>query len=130
MNPGRIAGKLLAPLGFTALTYGIGKLSGQDDQRALMNAIAGVGGAYAGEWAGKKVLPQAALNFEVKGKPVHFSGSGLAGSIAGGWAGTALADQVDRSLRGNQGEGGEINPLLLGADDFLLPAFSVAKAFI
>ena len=131
MNPevGRIAGKLLAPLGFTALTYGIGKASGQDDQRALMNAILGVGGAYAGEWGASKLAPGLALDFKVRGKPIHFSGSGLAGSIAGGWVGTELANNADRLLRGDQGEGGSIHPLLLAADELSIPAFSIAKAF-
>ncbi len=130
---GRIAGLLkssIAPLGFTALTYAVGKAGGEDDQRALINAIGGVGGAYLGERLGSSLFPKAALNFKVKENPLHISLSGLGGSVAGGWAGTALASALDRSIRGDRGEGsGGVSPALLAADELALPALSIGKAF-
>ncbi|UBF29866.1 hypothetical protein K9N68_37280 (plasmid) [Kovacikia minuta CCNUW1] len=128
---GRIAGlgSIITPLAFTGLTYGIGRLSGQDNQRALMNAVAGVGGAYAGEALAHRYAPNLSINPSFRGKKIPVSLTGLTGSILGGYAGTGLSEGVDRVARGNEGDGGEVNPLLLAADEFSLPLLNVAKTF-
>lgn len=130
---GRIAGFLkdaIAPVGFTALTTGIGLASGQDFQRALTNGITGVGGAYAGEVLASHLLPKARFKLDVKGKPVDINLAGLGGSIAGGWLGTQVGTAADRGLRGDQGEGGDVNPLLLAVDEMSLPALAIGRALL
>ncbi len=130
---GRIAGLLkdaIAPVGFTALTTGIGLASGQDFQRALTNGITGVGGAYAGEALASHLLPKAKLRFNIKDKPVDINLAGLGGSIAGGWLGTEVGTAADRGLRGDQGGEGTVNPLLMAIDEMSLPALAIGRALL
>ena len=126
---GRLAGYILPAAFMTGMTYGLGKLLGQDDQSALTSAITGVGGAVGGEIATHRAFPNASINLSIKGRQVPIHYGGIIGSLAGGYAGTALGDSVNHVINPNRTEV-DGNPLLLSADDLAVPALSIAKAFI
>lgn len=120
-----------APIGFTALTYGVGKLSGQDDQRALSYAVPGVAGAYLGEAVASKLAPWSKVNIPVKGKKIPLNLGGIAGAYLGGLAGSKLGESIDSSLRPDVADQqGEINPLLNIVDELSMPAFAVGRALL
>ncbi len=129
---GRLAGTILPALGMAGLTYGIGKLSGQDDQSAILSAIGGVGGALGGEYVMHRAFPNASVNLNVNQRqiPIHYAGK--VGALAGGYLGSELAKGTDYVLKGGHSEESEagVNPLLLAADDLAIPAISIAKAFL
>jgi uncharacterized protein YcfJ len=108
---------------FSALTYGIGRLSGQDNQRALLNTVGGVGGAYAGEVLAHRYGPHISVNPTIKGRRIPINLGSISGSIAGGYIGTGISEGIDRVARGNEGDGGEANPFLLAADELAMPDF-------
>ena len=102
---GRIAG-LLKRYGNTALNvgipvasalvdYGFGRYSGEDNQRALTGALAGMGGTITGETLGRKLTPNRRWIGEVIG--------GTVGNYAAGYT----ADRIDERLR--EGEGSPAN---------------------
>lgn len=127
----RIAGltKSILPFaGYTALSYGLGKLSGQDDQRALSVAAPGVTGALLGEKIARKLSPLPELNIPVRGRkiPIHFDG--IAGSLVGGAIGAGLGEYTDTQLRPNIQQP-PANPYFTALDELAMPAISVARAF-
>lgn len=131
MMSGRLAGQIIPAALMTGVTYGIGKLSGQDDQSALLSAIGGVGGALGGEYIMHRAFPNASMNINVRERqiPIHYAGT--VGALAGGYLGSELAKGTDFVLKGGHTESeAGVNPLLLAADDLAVPAISVAKAFL
>jgi len=128
---GRIAGLLshaVEPLAFTGLSYAFSKMSGQDDQQALLEALGGVGGAYAVQHSAEKVFPQAKIKLPIKGDH-YLNYAGIGGSVLGGYAGSQVADSIYHATGGiDQGE--SLNPAMYAVDEAALPVIQIAKGFV
>jgi len=128
---GRIAGLLsqaVEPLAFTGLSYAFGKMSGQSDQQALLEALGGVGGAYGVQHAAERVFPQAKVRLPIKGDH-YLNYAGIGGSVLGGYAGAQVGDAIYHATGGvDQGE--SLNPVLYAVDEAALPFIQIAKGFV
>lgn len=127
-----IASAIAQPLGFTALSYGIGRLSGQDNEEALYKAIPAVAASYAGYGLAKKLLPyEFNLKLGQNSNPVGISPAGIVGSVVGGQIGShvgnAAYEWVNPEQKGR--EEAEVNPLLYAVDELSLPAFQLLKGW-
>jgi hypothetical protein len=131
---GRIAGLLshaVEPLAFTGLSYAFGKMSGQSDQQALLEALGGVGGAYGVQHAAEKVFPQAKvkLPFQSMKDDHYLNYAGIGGSVLGGYAGAQVGDAIYHATGGvDQGE--SLNPALYAVDEAAMPFIQIAKGFV
>lgn len=90
INWGRIAGVGI-PVASALVDYGFGRYSGEDNQRALTGALAGMGGTLAGEVLGRKLTPNR--------KWIGEWTLGTAGNYAAGYT----ADRIDEVLRNGEG---------------------------
>ena len=131
---GRIAGLLsrgVEPLAFTGLSYSFGKMSGQSDQQALLEALGGVGGAYGTQYAAERVFPQAKvkLPFQSMKDDHYLNYAGIGGSVLGGYAGAQIGDAIYNAT-GGVDEGDSLNPALYAVDEAALPFIQIAKGFV
>lgn len=126
---GSIAKKVIEPLGFTALTTGIGLMSGQSVPEAIAQAVPGVAGSYLGQHLAEKALPNWGTKFRVRGKEVGIHLPGLAGSYLGGMLG-AEAGSKAYEMTGGEVSGNEPSGLAYIADELSLPVLQVGKALM
>lgn len=103
---GRIA-SIGVPVASAAIDYGFGRYSGEDHQRALTGAIAGLGGTLTGEALGRRLTPDR-----------KWLGEWTVGTAANYAAGYG-ADRIDEKLRNGEGSPKEMQagvPITLYTD--------------
>lgn len=105
-NWGRIA-SIGIPVASSLVDYGFGRYSGEDNQRAITGALAGLGGTLAGEALGRRLTPKR-----------QWIGEWTVGTAANYAAGYG-ADRIDEVARNSEGSPKEMQagvPITLYTD--------------